>query len=162
MNPENQFTEKVAAGAAYLDAVQPGWAERINLATLDLGSPTRCVIGQSVARYLDGIEELNLSIVEGQALGFAAERASQYEELTQAWIPVIKERQPKPSPPEIVVESSRWVSYSLKLNSDGYPVFNRITGSEPESSTAIGTTDTGLWREIGEAFITLADEQDQS
>lgn len=35
-----------AAGAAYLDARWPDWHLDINLSTLDLASPTMCVLGQ--------------------------------------------------------------------------------------------------------------------
>jgi hypothetical protein len=36
----------VRSGIAYLDAEHPGWRERVNADTLDLGHPMRCVLGQ--------------------------------------------------------------------------------------------------------------------
>jgi hypothetical protein len=44
---------RVAAGAAWLDANRPGWWQRINLATLDLGDPCRCVLGQLFGDYAE-------------------------------------------------------------------------------------------------------------
>lgn len=38
--------DNVARGAAWLDTEVPGWAERIDLSTLDLRSSSRCVAGQ--------------------------------------------------------------------------------------------------------------------
>lgn len=40
------FRQRVEAGAAYLDGVLPGWWEKIDLETLNLGSNCRCVLGQ--------------------------------------------------------------------------------------------------------------------
>ena len=39
-------TERVAAGAAYLDEHDPGWDAAIDLELLDLGSGDRCILGQ--------------------------------------------------------------------------------------------------------------------
>jgi hypothetical protein len=50
--------DRVAAGAAWLDANRPGWWQRINLDTLDLGDPCRCVLGQEYGDFADGPEEL--------------------------------------------------------------------------------------------------------
>ena len=38
---------RVARGAALLDEKLPGWVHRIDLDKLDLGSPCRCVLGQT-------------------------------------------------------------------------------------------------------------------
>jgi hypothetical protein len=38
--------ERVAAGVAYLDEREPGWAAQIDLEVLDLSDCDRCVIGQ--------------------------------------------------------------------------------------------------------------------
>jgi hypothetical protein len=40
------MTERVAAGAAWLDEHHPGWVDRIDLNVLDLESPCFCVLGQ--------------------------------------------------------------------------------------------------------------------
>jgi hypothetical protein len=38
---------RVATGAAFLDEHDPGWWQRINLATLDLSRERHCVLGQT-------------------------------------------------------------------------------------------------------------------
>jgi len=38
--------ERIARGAAWLDATVPNWIDRIDLQTLNLWSPWRCVLGQ--------------------------------------------------------------------------------------------------------------------
>jgi hypothetical protein len=50
--------ERVAAGAAWLDANRPGWWQRINLDTLDLGDPCECVLGQEDGNYWDTAPDL--------------------------------------------------------------------------------------------------------
>lgn len=40
------ITERVAAGAAFLDEHDPEWWREIDLDALDLGSGARCVLGQ--------------------------------------------------------------------------------------------------------------------
>lgn len=37
---------RVGRGAAWLDKVQPGWADRINVGVLNLGDTRACVLGQ--------------------------------------------------------------------------------------------------------------------
>jgi hypothetical protein len=49
--------DRVAAGSAWLDANRPGWWQRINLDTLDLGDPCRCVLGQEYGDYFDAPNE---------------------------------------------------------------------------------------------------------
>jgi hypothetical protein len=39
--------ERVARGVALLDEKLPGWVDRIDLDRLDLGSPCRCILGQT-------------------------------------------------------------------------------------------------------------------
>jgi hypothetical protein len=41
------ITERVAAGAAFLDEHNPGWEGAIDLEKLDLGSGDRCILGQT-------------------------------------------------------------------------------------------------------------------
>lgn len=50
------IAERVAAGAAFLDAREPGWWQRIDLDTLDLQAPCRCVLGQ-LATHLDDYDD---------------------------------------------------------------------------------------------------------
>jgi hypothetical protein len=56
----NVMAERVAVGAALLDAELPGWAERIELGLLDLGSPRCCVLGQLYGTYSVGLEAVGL------------------------------------------------------------------------------------------------------
>jgi hypothetical protein len=44
-------TERVAAGAAFLDQTEPGWDARIDLDRLDIGSDCGCVLGQLHGSY---------------------------------------------------------------------------------------------------------------
>lgn len=53
--------ERVAAGAAYLDAHPeryPNWRDRVDPATLDINSCLRCVLGQLAEDYSDGMDEI--------------------------------------------------------------------------------------------------------
>lgn len=43
--------ERVTAGAAWLDEHRPGWWQRIDLETLDLGDPCKCVLGQEYGDF---------------------------------------------------------------------------------------------------------------
>lgn len=51
-------TERVAQGAALLDAKKPGWAARINLRTLDLSDTCLCILGQLYGLYADATSVL--------------------------------------------------------------------------------------------------------
>lgn len=42
--------KEVAAGAAWLDRVKPGWEREINLGTLDILDCYNCVLGQSLRK----------------------------------------------------------------------------------------------------------------
>jgi hypothetical protein len=52
--------DRVAAGASWLDANRPGWWQRINLDTLDLGDPCNCVLGQEYGQYHDAPHEIRI------------------------------------------------------------------------------------------------------
>lgn len=41
-----QARERVAKGAAHLDATRPGWHDRIDVGTLTLHDPCGCIVGQ--------------------------------------------------------------------------------------------------------------------
>lgn len=43
-----EYAGNAARGAEFLDGKQKGWADKINLGTLDLQSPCLCVLGQLV------------------------------------------------------------------------------------------------------------------
>jgi hypothetical protein len=148
---ENPYKEKVLAGAAYLDAVRPGWAEKINLDTLDLGKSSYCVIGQSVDRYMDGIQELGLSTDEAIALGFNSPKTSEFEALTAAWKPVIAERQPKPERFEAEVYNGS-VLYTIREAEDGLSLHIKRFSQ----GLVVATDDREIWRQIGEAILDAA------
>lgn len=99
------------AGAAWLDEHRPGWWQRINLDTLDLGEPCRCVLGQEFAPDVDpdgrdlvvanGYQLAVAKLRDGPpaafALGFTITGARAYEELswetlTAAWRELILAR----------------------------------------------------------------------
>jgi hypothetical protein len=114
------ITERVAAGAAWLDANRPGWVERIDLDTLDLGDPCRCVLGQDFAAdsqgYTSGFDAGLVAVTDGGLTedgyrhaadaGFYAvadlsdndddddgfRMNKEYRELTDAWRALIRER----------------------------------------------------------------------
>lgn len=89
-------TEKrVAAGAAVLDKMHPGWEQKINTGTLDIVSPVHCVLGQLYGRFGLGIEELTMdddvssrdAAVRFSAYGFG------FGMDTPTWINLVNERQ---------------------------------------------------------------------
>lgn len=87
------IAERVEAGAKWLDANRPGWVDRINLNTLDLGYCTQCVLGQLDGDYCHTIErDFGDKTAEGVRNGFAlAEQNGKpapdeaFAELTAAW-----------------------------------------------------------------------------
>lgn len=50
-----QARQRAARGAAYLDDVDPGWHERVNPATLELGDGQCCVLGQLHGGFRQGL-----------------------------------------------------------------------------------------------------------
>ena len=46
MITNEQARTRVARGAAHLDAVRPGWFNRIDVGTLTLRDPCNCIVGQ--------------------------------------------------------------------------------------------------------------------
>lgn len=100
------ITERVAAGAAWLDQREPGWPERIDLDRLDLRSSGRDILGQLATGQLD--EEagarigrwtailLHFGLTSGTAAEFGFVRRDwedeAYEALTAEWKRVIAGR----------------------------------------------------------------------
>lgn len=87
----NIFTEKdldqarqaVAKGAALLDERNPGWRERINLGTLEIGSVYDCVLGQLYGE-MDGYDGYDV----GKRLLFGREP---YDDSYSSYIKVVAE-----------------------------------------------------------------------
>lgn len=50
---------RASRGAALLDKRQPGWAQRVDVERLNLGSDRGCVLGQLFGDYLTGAEGLS-------------------------------------------------------------------------------------------------------
>jgi hypothetical protein len=99
------IAERVAKGAVLLDETVPDWWQRIDLKTLALVSPCRCVVGQlfpsahaPLDSYADGLDALDVEFYSGATLGFDAETAGtdeqgrEYTALTAEWRRVIEER----------------------------------------------------------------------
>lgn len=90
---------RVEAGIRLLDRQTPGWEDRVDLRTLDLGSCTRCVVGQ-----LFDVHDPNWLYLGYQALGVDHPRKygfsldwdlgyrATYGGLTRAWKRVIRQR----------------------------------------------------------------------
>lgn len=87
--------ERVLAGSAWLDEHRPGWVDRIDLETLDLGNGCHCVLGQEYHGFSSGLVEVDSSATwprTAAGLGFYA-RAElydhaperEYDILTDAW-----------------------------------------------------------------------------
>jgi hypothetical protein len=77
------FTAQVNAGIKLLDEQQPGWRDKIDLETLNLGSCSVCVLGQIFGDYEEGTIELDIEDDPYQ-YGFNALNGGM-EQLTQAW-----------------------------------------------------------------------------
>src|SRR5258708_40306755 len=95
------IAERVARGAALLDEKMPGWAEHIDLDTLNLASSCRCVLGQLHPNleapddaYLDGLNHLDVSTTDDSGYGFdtSDEDDDEYERLTTTWRELIEAR----------------------------------------------------------------------
>jgi hypothetical protein len=52
------FEPMVAKGAELLDTHRPGWAEAIDLESLNMADYGRCILGQLFGDYWDGAQEL--------------------------------------------------------------------------------------------------------
>jgi hypothetical protein len=98
----NTIAERVAAGAAWLDAHEPGWVDRIDLGGLDIQSCDRCILGQVYGHYVDAPDDARRTgdqIVSadrgfcagGEADGFLA-LAAEWAALAAAWRELILTR----------------------------------------------------------------------
>lgn len=69
--PSAVIPGSAARGAAFLDEHVPGWADRIDLAALDLDSCTKCVLGQLFdGSYVHAVNALDLGFEAQCAHGF--------------------------------------------------------------------------------------------
>ena len=104
---------RAARGAAFLDALDPTWAARVDPARLELSDGAACVLGQlhgdyrmglGRARVLDlssapvaSLSPVDLGFQATGSLGAAAE-ALDYAHLTRAWRETVRERTAAPAP----------------------------------------------------------------
>lgn len=96
------IAERVAKGAALLDEREPGWWQRIDLDTLDLKAPCRCILGQLDTDRQDHdlwlwiASRFGLDVWEDddKRLGFNVLHHSDraYANLTAAWRTLIEAR----------------------------------------------------------------------
>lgn len=96
------ITERVAAGAAWLDEHEPGWIKRIDIGVLDISSCANCVLGQVFGDFDDARRDAWLNPPEhdrmtdpGRRRGFMTPDPGafeQYETLTAEWKRFIQER----------------------------------------------------------------------
>jgi hypothetical protein len=84
------IAQRVAEGAAFLDVRDPEWIGKVDLERLDLGSCTRCILGQLAGDYEDGVEMFALDGADTVALGFNTTLG--FDDLTAEWKRVITER----------------------------------------------------------------------
>lgn len=91
---------RVAAGAAYLDEVRPGWHDAVNVERLSMDHPEDCVIGQVFGDYDDYVnaQGIGRDLAEGLGLfsqyqGDTADWLNSYAILTDLWREVITGRQ---------------------------------------------------------------------
>lgn len=63
---EQFYAHRIEAGVAFLDQRFPGWAERIDMETLDMTDPENCILGQlaptnyCIFVYGEGVDAHNL------------------------------------------------------------------------------------------------------
>jgi hypothetical protein len=84
------YAARAAAGAAFLDGQVPGWAKRVELATLNLADSCDCVLGQLGGDYADMRDDLGLGYAGAAELGFALtvstwDDRGAWAELDAAW-----------------------------------------------------------------------------
>ena len=100
---EKTVGERVADGAAFLDAKLPGWwlENRIDLDIFNMAQDCRCVIGflSPQKHYGEAVSQHWLDLDEESAteLGFWAgiadgDNLDEYDELQHAWTVLIRER----------------------------------------------------------------------
>ena len=96
------INERVAKGAAILDAKKPGWERQIDIASLQLADSCHCVLGQLYGHYFDGLDAIKLlhdpALIPGTSgagAGFNTyphEGMTVFADLDEAWISLVKER----------------------------------------------------------------------
>lgn len=88
---------RVAAGAALLDRIAPGWWRRVRIRELDLRDECNCVTGQLFGTYAEGLRKLDLNAVDAEHYGFHQDErdlgyGGSWWALTRAWRDEIRAR----------------------------------------------------------------------
>ncbi|MDB5237665.1 MAG: hypothetical protein JWL88_767 [Parcubacteria group bacterium] len=98
-------TLRARNGASFLDAEVPGWADHIDLETLDIGSTTTCALAQLFQHYARGAEILGIPLGLDESDGakdvvhlgftlFVRVSEQKFDTLTAAWkVEVMQRRQ---------------------------------------------------------------------
>lgn len=108
--------ERIQRGIALLDRKAPGWDETVEARNLDLGSPTRCVVGQAADHIMEvlrgaahrphgtqryeygtGVEALGLNsrastVSHGFEVTNARRHDYDYHDMTEAWCEALADR----------------------------------------------------------------------
>lgn len=94
MTTRQTYNARVKRGIVYLDQHIPGWCKKIDVADLDLGDPTACVLGQVLDGFFNGLQLLELSDYESQNMGFNVNTNKnlgvEYSLLTECWLTAVK------------------------------------------------------------------------
>lgn len=108
-----EVASRVAAGAARLDADQPGWHRNVNVNTLDISSGSRCALGQTYGSYAQGVQRLGLTSGEASSLGFNTTGVhDNFAAITAEWRRLIEAR--------LDEERAKWA-----VEQADHPVFRR-------------------------------------
>lgn len=92
-----EIEERVRRGAELMDEKMPGWFLRVDLDSLDMASPCRCVLGQLNGNFFDSAALL-WNEAQGDAMtnsrlhGFNLIAGSSCESLESAWKSEIRRR----------------------------------------------------------------------
>lgn len=100
-------------GGTFLDVQNPGWYNRIDCASLDIGSGQHCVLGQLYGNFIKGLYALRLFNDGGSILdhiadyGFGSHVAfndhDRFGQLNEQWREVIAKRRLSTVTPEVVI-----------------------------------------------------------
>lgn len=84
----------VKRGVKWLDANVPNWRARIDVASLDLQFPCKCVLGQLDGNFYEAVWTYRLERSEVSHLGFLASTrlGTTYRWLNAAWRRALKEK----------------------------------------------------------------------
>src|SRR5690349_3384032 len=88
------LADRVAAGAAFLDEVKPGWHKEIDVERLNLESSCRCVMGQLYGSYFGRPVALKVGPFAGvnHGLSLSAGTPEKWRKLDELWIKEVEIR----------------------------------------------------------------------